>query len=134
MTRPRRTRSAGQDGTALLAVLWIALLLSVLAAGALAAARTEIRAAHARAESFKARMAAESGLDVAAYLTAVGVADDNAALSGRAPDTLNGYVLSYEDALEEEIFSSHETHRSYFSPSGKAGTFSITETPCSHLN
>ena len=100
--RPRPTNPRGQHGSALIAVLWVALLLSSLTAGMLAVARTEVRAAHGRAETFKAQMAARSGLEIAAYLTATGAVNNVSALSQYAPDELNGYVVSFERSLESQ--------------------------------
>ena len=102
MTRLRRINPHTESGAALIVVLWVALLLSTLVAGALAVVRTEIRAAHGRAEAFKARMTARSGLEVAAYVTAAGDARNVRELSQYAPEALNGYRLVYDNAAESE--------------------------------
>ena len=82
--------------------MWAALLLSVLTAGALAVARTEVRAAYERAENFKALMAARSGLDIAAYLMATSESESIEELHQYAPAELNGYALRFESAPENE--------------------------------
>ena len=102
MIRRRLTNSSKQRGAALIVVLWVAILLSVLMAGALSVARTEVRAAHSRSEQFKARMAAESGLDVAAYLMALGLAKTVKDLPEYTPLSLNGYALSFETPYESQ--------------------------------
>ena len=94
------TDPRAQRGTALIAVLWIAILLSALLAGALALARAEARSAHARTEALKARAAAQSGLDLAAYSIAVGAAASIDDLAQHAPSSINGYALSFDRGPE----------------------------------
>ena len=96
-TRPAAQR---QKGTALIVVLWIAVLLSALLAGALTLSRGEARNAHARAETLKARAAAQSGLDLAAYRIAVGSAASIDALAQSANPSINGYSLRFEPGQE----------------------------------
>jgi len=93
---------AAERGSALIAVLSVAILLSSLTAGALAVVRTEVRAAHGRAEAFKARMTERSGLEIAAYVTAIGEARNVWELAQYAPGALNGYRLVFEDSVESQ--------------------------------
>lgn len=99
---PQVTKQRAQHGAALVAVLWISLLLSTLIAGTLTVARTEARAAHARAESLKALMAAHSGLEIAAYLMATGEANNTTELFQHIPGHLNGYALDFETSPESQ--------------------------------
>ena len=108
MIRPGTTRKRlsiepsvqSQKGTALIVVLWIAVLLSALLAGALTLSRGEARNAHARAEALKARAAAQSGLNLAAYRIAVGSAASIDALAQSANPSINGYSLRFKPGEE----------------------------------
>jgi general secretion pathway protein K len=112
-----------QRGAALLIVLWTALLLSALMAGALASARIEAKIAASRAEKFKARQALESALDLAAWKVAVGEYDED---SGAIVDdlTLNGYSVKAEFSLEQEKIdlnlASEEIWRDFLRAAGAA--------------
>ncbi len=99
MMKNQRQRTK-QRGTALVAVLWVAILLSILLVGALAVVRVEARSAHARGTSLKAQAAAQSGLDIAAQLIASGEASSIAELSSRPTMTINGYDILYEASAE----------------------------------
>lgn len=111
-----------QRGAALLIVLWTALLLSALMAGAMASARIEAKIAAARTEKFKAKEALESGLDLAAWCAAVGDHDESA--GGPIIDdlTLNGYAVRAEFSLEQEKIdlnlASEETWRDFIRAAG----------------
>lgn len=93
---------AKQRGTALVAVLWVAILLSTLLAGALAVVRVEARSAQARGESLKARAAAQSGLELAAQLLATGAVTSLNELSRLNDLSINGYALRFEASIEAQ--------------------------------
>ncbi|HXI86415.1 MAG TPA: hypothetical protein VNH64_03080, partial [Parvularculaceae bacterium] len=99
--RPR-TAAERQRGAALLLVLWTALLLSVVMAGAMAGARIEAKIAAARAEQFKAKESLRSALELAAWRLTVGISDP--ADEGPVVDhfALNGYDLTVERSIEGE--------------------------------
>lgn len=88
-----------QKGSAIVAVLWVALLLSVILAGALATVRAEVRIAAARGERLKAYEAAASGLDIAAARVAV-LGED--ALQHLEPLDLNGYSVTVRRSDEAQ--------------------------------
>lgn len=116
LTAPNEDRRA-QRGAALLIVLWTALLLSALMAGALASARIEAKITAARVEKFKARQALESALDLAAWKVAVGEYDGDESVIFE-DFVLNGYSVKAEFSLEQEKIdlnlSSEETWRDFF--------------------
>lgn len=89
-----------QRGTAIIAVLMIAVLLSSLAAGAIAVTRVDARSAHARGESLKARAAAQSGLELAAYLLATGQAKQPIDSKKLPVALLNGYEITIAKSPE----------------------------------
>ena len=91
-----------QRGTALVAVLWVAILLSTLLAGALAVVRVEARSAQGRGESLKARAAAQSGLELAAQLLATGAVTSHSELSRFNDVSINGYALRFEASAEAQ--------------------------------
>lgn len=88
-----------QKGAALLIVLWTALLLSALTAGAIASARIEARIAAARTQRFLGEQALRSALDYAAWTIAVGEArpDGDAIVEDFA---LNGFAVTVEPSAE----------------------------------
>ncbi|MEQ8176941.1 MAG: type II secretion system protein GspK [Amphiplicatus sp.] len=88
-----------QKGAALLIVLWTALLLSALTAGAIASARIEARIAAARTQRFLGEQALRSALDYAAWSVAVGEArpDGDAIVENFA---LNGFAVTVEPSAE----------------------------------
>lgn len=95
-----KLRRTSERGTALIAVLWIAVLLSVILAGAIAVARIEARTAHSRSESLKAHAAARSGLELGAQLLASGEMQSVEELATLPPISLNGYTISFSPSLE----------------------------------
>lgn len=89
-----------QKGAALLLVLWTALLLSVLLAGALGAARIEAKIVAAKRQQFSADLALDAALDLAASKIVAGEP-----LSGRPiveEFTLNGFVVTVIPSIEGE--------------------------------
>ncbi|MEQ8936102.1 MAG: type II secretion system protein GspK, partial [Amphiplicatus sp.] len=92
------TRDA-QKGAALLIVLWTALLLSAMTAGAIASARIEARIAAARTQRFLGEQALRSALDYAAWAIAVGEAKPD---GGAIVETfaLNGFAVTVEPSAE----------------------------------
>lgn len=87
-------------GAALLIVLWTALLLSVLLAGALSAARIEAKIVTAKRQQFAADLALEAALDLAALKI---VSDEP--LSGRViveEFMLNGFIVNVVPSIEGE--------------------------------
>ncbi len=89
-----------QKGAALLIVLWTALLLSALTAGAIASARIEARIATARTQRFLGEQALRSALDYAAWSIALGEArpeDGGAIIETFA---LNGFAVTVEPSAE----------------------------------
>lgn len=89
-----------QRGAALLLVLWTALLLSVVLAGALGAARIEAKIAAAKRQQFEADLALRAALDLAAWRIAAGDHDGDDVLV--ADFRLNGYSLTVERSIEAE--------------------------------
>lgn len=99
----RREWAAARDrqrGAALLLVLWTALLLSVLLAGALGAARIEAKIAAAKKEMFEADLAVNAALDLAAWRIVAG----EAATSGPIVEDfeLNGFTVTVDHSIEGE--------------------------------
>ncbi|MFZ5619164.1 MAG: general secretion pathway protein GspK [Pseudomonadota bacterium] len=99
--RGRQVSRQAQRGAALILVLWTALLLSVLLAGAIAASRIEARIAAADEARFRADLALDAGLDLAAWNIAAAEADlpDGPIVAGMA---LNGYSVTVERSIEGE--------------------------------
>jgi len=89
-----------QRGAALLIVLWTALLLSVILAGALGASRIEAKIAVAREAQFKADLALRAGLDLAAWKIAAGDYDGEGPIV--ADFALNGFTVTVERSIESE--------------------------------
>lgn len=102
-----------QRGAALLLVLWTALLLSVLLAGALAAARIEAKIAAARKEMFAADLALRSALDFAAWKIAAGEAAPGEPLLREF--TLNGFDVTVDYSIVGEKLDVNRTDESVFS-------------------
>lgn len=89
-----------QKGAALLLVLWTALLLSVLLAGALGAARIEAKIVAAKRQQFAADLALDAALDLAGSKVVAGVPlGDGPIVEGF---TLNGFVVSVVPSIEGE--------------------------------
>ena len=89
-----------QKGAALLLVLWTALLLSVLLAGALGAARIEAKIAAAKKEMFEADLAVHAALDLAAWRIAAG---ETAQTGPIVEDfALNGFTVTVDYSIEGE--------------------------------
>ncbi|HBK93294.1 MAG TPA: hypothetical protein DDZ68_16660 [Parvularcula sp.] len=89
-----------QKGAALLLVLWTALLLSVLLAGALGAARIEAKIVAAKRQQFAADLALDAALDLAASTIVAGEPTSGGAIVKEF--TLNGFVVSVVPSIEGE--------------------------------
>ena len=118
MTTKKHRRQTSQRGTALVAVLWVSIFLSVLLAGTLAITRTELRGVHARGEALKAHTAAQSGFDIGAQLLASGEVQNLNELQRLDTITINEYEISFaptEESRKLDInLASEETFKTLF--------------------
>lgn len=102
-----------QRGAALLIVLWTALLLSVVLAGALGASRIEAKIAAARKLQFEARLALEAALDLAAWRIAAGDYDGDGPIV--SDFDMNGFTVRVERSIESEKLDINRAGEQIFS-------------------
>lgn len=101
-----------QRGAALLLVLWTALLLSVVLAGALAASRIEAKIAAVKRQQFEADLALRAALDFAAWRIAAGDYEGEGPIV--ADFRLNGYSVMVERSIEEEKLDINRSDEALF--------------------
>jgi general secretion pathway protein K len=112
MSAGRKITRDRQRGAALLLVLWTALLLSVVLAGALAAVRIEAKIAAARRQMMEADLAISSALDLAAWKIAAGEAAPGDKLVEEF--TLNGFSVTIENSIEGEKLDVNRANETVF--------------------
>lgn len=96
----RTSARDGQRGAALLLVLWTALLLSVVLAGALGSARIEAKIASARHLQFEADLALRAALDLAAWKIAAGEHEGDGPIV--SDFMLYGFAVTVDYSIEGE--------------------------------
>jgi len=96
-----RCNEAGQKGGALILVLWAALLVSAILAVAIATVRIDAHMAIAEAESLKAREAARSALEIAAFNIAEDVSNSSANQTHQRV-SLNGYEVVVAPSIDSQ--------------------------------
>ncbi|MEM8936564.1 MAG: hypothetical protein AAGC77_09175 [Pseudomonadota bacterium] len=89
-----------QSGSALILVLWTSLILSALLAGALATARIDARIAAAQLETIKAKQAARSALEIAAFRQST---QGSGGQSAPADLHLNGHTVSLSPTWQSSL-------------------------------